>query len=181
MKMKEAIFGESSVTKVAGLFSSQADARRAAESMTRRGTFRERQVSVLGPADPPASDRVSRSLEPEIDGIGITLVRAHVLAGLLGGGLGVGVYSVLLSVDSPMVLSSPGISLIAMMMLGTAFGLLAGGLVSLRPDHNRVGYAVRRALRRGQWAVIVHPVDRRQVDLAKARLARGSYKVVRTL
>lgn len=181
MKMKEAMFGESSVTKVAGLFRSQDDARRAAESMTQRGAFRDVQVALLGPIDARRSDRFSRTLQPEVVGIGVTLVRAHVLLALVGGALALVFYSVLLAIDSPLVLGSPGITLLVMLMMGMSFGLLAGGLVSLRPDHNRVAFAVDRALQRGGWAVVAHPVDRRQVELATMRLARGSYKVVRTL
>jgi hypothetical protein len=40
---------------------------------------------------------------------------------------------------------------------------------------------VRRSIRKGHWAVVIHPVTQVQIDRAMAILRRGSCRVVRSL
>ena len=56
-----------------------------------------------------------------------------------------------------MIASSPLLALIALVGFGTTFGLLAGGLLPMRPDHIRLITRVRSALRHDHWAVVAHP------------------------
>jgi len=39
---------------------------------------------------------------------------------------------------------------------------LIGGLLTARPDHAWVIATVRRAVRQGRWAVVVHPLSQQQ-------------------
>ena len=59
--------------------------------------------------------------------------------------------------------------------------LLAGGVLSIRPDHGRVIALVRQYLRQGRWAVVAHPDTPEQVAQAERTLQEGSERVVRTL
>jgi len=72
-------------------------------------------------------------------------------------------------------------SLVAMVFFGGLIGLLLGGLLTARPDHVRVIATVRRAIRKGRWAVVIHPVSQRQLDLAMRELRTHSSRVVHSL
>ena len=74
-----------------------------------------------------------------------------------------------------------GIALVAMTGFGTTFGLLVGGLLSMRPDHGHVIAQVRQYLRQGRWAVVAHPDNPEQVASAESTLKDGSERVMRTL
>jgi|GEM_PF-3395538 len=67
------------------------------------------------------------------------------------------------------------------LFFGGLIGLLLGGLLTARPDHVRVITTVRRAIRRGRWAVVIHPVTQRQLDVAMRELRTHSTRVVRSL
>ena len=51
MKAKELLFGERSLTKIAGLFPSREAAMSAAHELPRAAAMSDRQVAVVGPAD----------------------------------------------------------------------------------------------------------------------------------
>ncbi|MDO9007152.1 MAG: hypothetical protein Q8K57_16005 [Thiobacillus sp.] len=183
MKIKHLIFGERSLTKVAALFATKSVAEDVAQQVKVMAGLDDPQVYVVGPPDGGAvnSPAFSRKLEPEQAGIWRTLVRAHVVAGTAGVIAGVLVYLGFLLAASAAVKSSPGVSLVAMVFFGGLIGLLLGGLLTARPDHVRVITAVRRAIRRGRWAVVIHPVTQLQLDLAMRELRTRSDRVVRSL
>lgn len=182
MDIKHTIFGERSLTKVAAIFDSRDAAERAAQRLKLAG-MTESQLSLVGPADlagvsdPP----ISRKLEPEPTGIWHTLIRAHVFTGTLGAIAGGLLYLGLVASGNDAILSAPYISLWTLVGFGAVFGLLVGGLLSLRPDHYRVISSVRRAVAQGRWAVVSHPVDHRQVEFAVNELRNRSDHVVRSL
>ncbi len=183
MSMKQAVFGERSLTKIAGLFRSRDGAESAAMQLSHIAGMDESQVKLVGPADGVGAGNVSfaRKLEPEQSGIWHTLLRAHAFAGAIGAVLGALLFLVLVFAGNPAVLSTPGMSLVAMVFFGTLFGLLVGGALTLRPDHARVIAAVREAIRQGYWAVVIHPVNQYQIDLALNELNLRCDRVVRTL
>jgi hypothetical protein len=183
MKIKHLLFGERSLTKVAALFASKSLAEDVAQQVKETAGLDDPQVYLVGPPDGTAlnSPAFSRKLEPEQAGIWRTLIRAHVVAGTAGVIAGVLVYLGFILADSAAVKSTPGMSLVAMVFFGGLIGLLLGGLLTARPDHVRVITTVRRAIRRGLWAVVIHPVTQRQLDLAMRELRTRSDRVVRSL
>lgn len=183
MKIKRLIFGERSLTKVAGLFKSQRETERVARELKQSAGLNDAQISVVGPPAGTAlnSPAFSRKLEPEQTGIWRTLIRAHVITGIVGVVAGILVYVGSIVARSNAILSTPGMSLVAMVFLGGLGGLLVGGLLSLRPDHYRVIAVVRRAIREDQWALVIHPFTQVQLDKSLKMLQARSDRVVRSL
>lgn len=183
MTIRQVLFGEHSLTKVAGLFKTRRDAERVAWELKQNAGLSDGQVNLVGASDGTAlnSPTFSRKLEPEQAGIGRTLIRAHVISGLAGVGIGLLVYAGFVAARSNAILSTPGMSLVAMVFLGGLAGLLVGGLLSLRPDHYRVIAVVRRAIREEQWALVIHPVSDMQLDRSLKLLQARSYRVVRSV
>lgn len=183
MRIKRLIFGERSLTKVAGLFASKSEAETAAQQLRAAAGLDDPQVYVVGPPDGAAADSpaLSRKLEPEQAGIWRTLIRAHVIAGSAGVIAGILLYLGFLAADTAAVESTPGMSLVAMVFFGLLIGLLLGGLLTARPDHSWVIATVRRAVRQGRWAVVVHPLTQQQLDTAMQELRARSDRVVRSL
>lgn len=182
MDIKHTIFGERSLTKVAAVFDNHDAAEHAVQRLKHAG-MAESQVNLVGPADlAGASDApISRKLEPEPTGIWHTLIRVHVFTGALGAIAGALLYLGFVLAGNDAILSSPYISLWTLLAFGAVFGLLVGGLLSLRPDHYRVISSVRKAVARGRWAVVSHPVDHRQIELVVNELRNRSDHVVRSL
>lgn len=183
MRIKRLIFGERSLTKVAGLFLSKSLAESVAQQVKETAGLDDPQVYLVGPTDGTAfnSPAFSRKMEPESKGIWRTMIRAHVFAGTAGVIVGILVYLGFVVADSAAVKSTPGMSLVAMIFFGGLIGLLGGGLLTARPDHARVIATVRRAVRQGRWAVVIHPLTQRQLDLSLRELHERSYRVVRSL
>ncbi len=183
MKIKRAIFGERSLTKVAGVFMNRDRAQDAAQHVKQAAVLADGQLFLVGPPDgiAPDSRAFSSKLEPEQAGIWRTLVRAHLIAGTAGVVLGVLLYLGFVVAGSAAVTSTPAMGLVVFVFFGGVSGLLLGGLLTLRPDHYRVISTVRRAIRKGRWAVVIHPVTQAQIDQALSELRSRSDQVVRSL
>lgn len=182
MNIKRVIFGERSLTKVAGLFADQDAAQHAAEELKQHVHLDDEQVKLVGPADSREARNaaLSRKLEPEQSGIWHTLIRAHVFAGSVGAVLGILIYLGLFLTGNPAIVSTPWMSFLVMLFFGMIAGLLVGGLLTLRPDHYRVIAAVRRAVKHGRWAVVTHPVTPAQIEQTVHELRGRGYRVVRS-
>lgn len=183
MRIKRLIFGERSLTKVAGLFAGKAEAETVAQQLRAVAGLDDPQVYVVGPPDGATanSPAFSRKLEPEQAGILRTLIRAHVVTGSAGVVAGILLYLGFLLAGTAAVESTPGMSLVAMAFFGGLIGLLLGGLLTARPDHAWVIATVRRAVRQGRWAVVVHPLSQQQLNAAMQELRAHSDRVVRSL
>jgi len=182
IRLKQFFFGERSVTKVAGLFATRSGAEIAMHDLLDSCRLSATQVNVLNPLDgsPARNDALDRAVEPEQRGIWLTVIRAHLVMGLLGLLAGVLLYAVLMAMDNAALRSTPGMGLVALAGFGATFGLMVGGVLALRPDHGRVIGIVRGGLQSGQWAVVVHPLDSGQTRQAMALLHQGSLRVMRS-
>lgn len=84
---KQAVFGQGSVTKVAGLFASHSEVEGAVRELQHAASFDLSQLHVLGPEDGNVARKavLDRDVEPDQRGIWFTLVGTHttVLGGLL--------------------------------------------------------------------------------------------------
>jgi len=179
----QGMFGEKSLTKVVALFDDKAGAEAMIGRVLRLPGMEPSQVRLLSQADLKThrADLFGRKMEPEQRGILATLFRAHLVGGFAGGALGVVLYAYLMSTGHPMMVSSPLLAFIAIVGFSITFGLMLGGLATIRPDHVRVITKVRSALRTGRWALVVHPTDSHQTQLAQELLEGSGAQVLRTL
>ena len=179
----QGMFGEKSLTKVVALYDDKASAEAMVGRVLRLPGMEPTQVRLLSQADLKThrADLFGRKMEPEQRGIFQTAFRAHMVAGFGGFVLGLLLYAYWMNTGHPMITSSPMLAFIAIVGFATTFGLLLGGLVTLRPDHVRVITQVRSALRKGRWALVVHPTVSHQTQLAQELLEGSGAKVLRTL
>jgi hypothetical protein len=176
MDFARLFFGERSLTKIAVVFDSRAGAQSAAAAVAAAGDLDTPQVRIVEPFD----RAVGAKVEPEDNGIWRTIVRAHVACGALGALAGVVFYAVLRADGIAAAAAAPGLGLLASAGFGALLGLMAGGALSLRPDHEWVLGPVREAARAGRWAVIVHPVSAEQRERV-LRAWRAEPRVLSTL
>lgn len=178
----EALFAERSRTKVAGLFVNAFEAQDAAIHLLQRSGMQHSQVRVLSPHEGALAhqDLLARHMEPEPHGIWHTIIRAHVTMGLLGAAAGTLLYVYMLTHEPGLIHSTRLMSWVAMAGFGGTFGLLLGGLLSIRPDHGLLIALVRKGLEKGQWAVIAHPFNAEQTHKAVDLLQLDHAHVVRS-
>lgn len=172
-----AIFGEEYLSKVGAEFEDGDQARDAAERVTARGGIDPGQVRIIEPGDPS----IDTKLEPESRGIGRTLVAAHVTLGTTGLAIGLAIGLLLILLGIELFVSNPFYTILVFAFFGTIAGLLLGGLVALRPDHDRLISSAKRSERTGRWFVLVHARDRAEEREARQALLARSDTVVRTL
>lgn len=169
--------GERSDSKVAAIFADEAAARQVARRTQQALALSPAQVLVLTPAD----RHPGRKLEPEGRRIFHTLLISHARLGGLGVAAGVLVFVLLYLSGVALVRSEPVWTAILLAAFGGGAGLLAGGLVTLRPDHTPLLARVNDALEQGHCAVVVHPFDSGQRDRAQRFLSQVASDTVSTL
>jgi len=177
MTGKSALTGEVSNSKVAAIFPDEVAARSVAARVQAALQLSDAQVEVITPADRGPG----RKLEPESEGIFRTIIRAHVVLGLAGGAVGALVFAVLSAMAVPMIVNSAPLAAGVIVVFGIVAGLMFGGLVSLRPDHDWYIAKVLEAIGEGRSAVVVHAFSREQNAQAEDLLKAASGEVVTTL
>lgn len=182
MNLTHLIFGERSLTKVAAIFDSRVLAETTALRLRQASGMTDAQVKLVGPEDEMGvvEAPLSRKLEPESSGIWHTMIRAHVVTGVMGVAAGGLFYLGLRMLGNVAIVSNPIISLVVTLFFGGIFGLLFGGLLTLRPDHYRVMASVRKAIKRGRWAVVSHPVNHDQTEQVMSLLNKQHVNTVRS-
>ena len=169
--------GEVSNSKVAAIFVDERAARAVAAHLQAALQLSDAQVEVITPGDRGPG----RKLEPESEGIFRTIVRTHVVLGLAGAVAGGLVFAVLWAMAVPMIVNSATMAAAVIVVFGIVAGLMLGGLVSLRPDHDRYISRVQEAIGEGRSAVVVHAFSREQNAQAAGMLRAASGEVVATL
>ncbi len=172
-----AIFGERYLSKAGGVFDSEEEAREVARRIGDRTTVTSGQVEVVNPHDP----QVGRKLEPETTGIAYTLAKSHITLGFAGAVVGVLVGLLLVFFGGQAFATSPYYTTIVAAAFGATAGLLLGGLVSIRPDHDPLITEVQRAAKQGRWAVVVHARDEDEKRAVEAVLKERAEDVKETL
>jgi hypothetical protein len=177
MPQPSLITGEVSNSKVAAVFDQEFSARQAAQGVAGVLSLVPAQVQVITPVEP----HPGRKLEPESGGIWRTIVVAHVRLGLAGAVAGLLLFAALYAGGLAFIVNSPVAAALAMLFFGAVGGLFLGGLVSLRPDHDRYVEAAREAMASGQTTVVVHAYSAEQRDQAAAYLRAQGGDVTSTL
>jgi hypothetical protein len=171
------VTGELSNHKVAAVFTSSGEARQAADAVVAQLLLGAAQVQLIRPDEP----RASRKLEPESQGIWRTIVVAHVRLGLVGAVVGIVAFGALYAMGWPFIVNSPIAAFLVLLFFGSIAGLLLGGLVSLRPDHDRYVQATQDAMAAGQTTVVVHALTSQQRAAAADFLRDRGGEVTSTL
>lgn len=172
-----AVTGEVSNSKVAAVFPREAAARAAAQAVAAALDLDAAQVQVITPSEP----HPGRKLEPESRGIWRTIVVAHVRLGIVGAVVGVVAFAVLYAIGLPFITASPVAAALILLGFGAVAGLMLGGLVSLRPDHDRYVEATRDAMEAGNTTVVVHAFSVEQRHQAAEFLRGQGGEVTSTL
>lgn len=171
------VTAEVSNHKLAAVFVDGHAAREAASALCRERGLAEAQVRLIT----RASTDVEIQLEPEGGGIWRTIVRSHLRLGVWGGVLSLVAFALLYWIGVPFVVQSPVAAVLALLFFGITAGLLLGGLVSLRPDHDPYVQATRDAIDAGHATVVVHALSAEQNASAAEFLAERGATVTRTL
>lgn len=173
----QALFGERATTKIAAIYDTRDSAAGAAEALSRRAGLEPSQWMLIAPHE----KGFARKLEPETQGIARTGVRAHLILGAMGLLAGVALWVLLYSLPITYITASPGASAAVIISFATILGMMMGGLVTARPDHQIVILKVRRAAEQGKWSLVLHPRSPEQCDLLMKELSEAGVEVVRTV
>jgi hypothetical protein len=173
----QALFGEKATTKLAVFFDSEEALESVSAQLRHTSGLQNTQLWVVRPHD---SD-FDLKLEPETQGVARTALRAHVVLGGLGLLAGVLLFVFLYAMGIPAVRSSPYYSAGAILVFALVAGLLFGGLVTARPDHQIVIRAVDEASKAGRWSLVVHPRDESQCKSAESVLQSAGAESVRSV
>ncbi|NZA27109.1 riboflavin biosynthesis protein RibA [Luteimonas sp. SJ-92] len=169
--------GEASDHKVAAAFGSVAAAQAAATGLHERLALAIPQVRVVE----PGQAGLARALEPEDRGIFRTILRSHLWLGIAGAVLGGVVFAILWGIGLPLITQSPAMAAGAIVGFGAVAGLFAGGLVSLRPDHDPYVIKAREAHAAGLTVLLVHATSAEQCAQAQELLEAAGGDTMRTL
>lgn len=129
----------------------------------------------------PNEKNYAFKLEPEAKGIARTAVKAHVVFGFIGLVVGLGIWGILYMSHIAIVQSSPWLTLIPALFFGAAFGMMLGGLVTLRPDHQLTIQTVKNARKNGHWSLVVHTRSEEQSEKLMQEFSKADIHFVRTL
>lgn len=171
------ITGELSNSKLAAVFPHADAARAAAHAVAAALSLGSAQVQVITAPDTHAGAK----LEPEDRGIWRTIVVAHVRLGIAGAIAGLLVFAALYALGVLFVVNSPVAAGLVLLFFGAVAGLMLGGLVALRPDHDRYVEATRDAMAAGSTTVVVHAFSAEQRDRAADLLRARGGEVTSTL
>ncbi|MFY8327465.1 hypothetical protein [Pseudoalteromonas sp. ZZD1] len=161
--MATSLNNEEFATKVAGIFDSKDRADNAFSSLSEDKEFEQSNIEIISAHD----QRFDEKIEPEDKNIGKTLLKTHLLFGVLGLGVGLIISSVFLFIDVEFMQSFvletyAGVSTVCIFI-----ALLVAGFVSIRPDHDPLINEVRNATRSGKWVLVVHTDSHKKGNKAK--------------
>lgn len=157
------ISGESFDHKIAAVFINESEALNAAEQLRRNTRIRDAQIFIINPHDP----RTGKGLEPEDKGIWKTLVRSHIWLGIAGAIAGLLFFALLMAIGIPFVVDNAYTTALILFVFGVVGGMMLGGLMTLRPDHEAYLINAREALKEGKFVVAVHAASSEQQEEAE--------------
>lgn len=175
--MTSALFGEKYLSKVGAQFGSVEEVREATKYLTSQTGIDTAQIRVIEPNDPA----IDRKLEPETRGIARTLAKSHLTLGVAGLVAGLVLAFVLVATGVAAFSWNPVYTYLVFGFFGGIVGLLFAGMVSLRPDQDRLIAWVKEGARGGCWFLLVHARNHTEEQSARDALKSVSKDVVATL
>ncbi|HUH60818.1 MAG TPA: hypothetical protein VL001_12180 [Candidimonas sp.] len=173
----QTLFREKATTKVAAIFDTQVAASTTATRVKEAAGLQSTQLLLIEPYEKD----YAKKLEPETQGVARTALRAHLVLGLAGLVAGALIWIALYSAQLDAIRTTPGLSALAFLFFGAIAGMLLGGLITARPDHQLVVQRVQAATGDGRWSLVIHPRDAAQCDAVIATLAETDAEVARSV
>lgn len=173
----QALFGERATTKVAAFFDDEQTAKRLAASLADEAGLNRDQIRMIQPHE----QGYDRKIEPEDSAIARTAIRSHLLLGVAGAVVGVVFWAVLYWLGITYIVSSPVTSAAVITAFAIVLGMMLGGLVTARPDHQLVIRGVENAAQEGRWSLVLHPRSPQQCDRVMKLLDDAGANSVRTV
>lgn len=158
--------GEQSNTKIVAVFKTKNAAEECAQKIQEKG-LDPNQFDIVAPNEEDYSDK----LEPEDQGVKRTAIKSHVVFGVLGLIFGAVLWGVLYYLDVTLLKSAPIVSIIAFLFVAASGGLMLGGFITMRVDHQVVIQEVDTAIHEGHWALIMHSRNTHQTHLITQTLS----------
>lgn len=137
---------------VTGIFSNEQLAQKGIETLRKETALEAKQIQLLQPGD----RHLSRKLEPESGKIYRTLLSAHLWSAVSGLLVGIALAWLMIGVGPSLTANNPVFTVISFAWVGTLVGAMIGGLITLRPDRERLRMAARESSREGDWTVVAH-------------------------
>lgn len=177
MNITTQLNGENLDHKLAVIFDNESSARNIAEILRNALRLNRNQIHVIGPNDRhPGS-----GLEPEDRGIWRTMVRAHIWLGIAGAIGGLLLFAILFFIGIEFVVANALTTAVIAIAFGGVFGLMFGGLITLRPDHMPYISMAQSALRKGKYVLAVHASSADQLVAVKAELHKLNLETITSL
>jgi len=137
----------------------------------------EKQVKLIRPDDKHRAVK----MEPDSRGIFRTMLSAHLWTGLIGFAVAACLAVLFVMFGPAWAAENPISTVLVFSWLGGLLAMLAGGLITLRPDKDPLTIAARDASHEGLWTVVAHCEDQDQQTAAGEQLQVGSLTTQRSL
>jgi hypothetical protein len=171
------IIGEQYPHRLGAVFATERSARSAMENLMLDMNLDEDQVRLVRPGDVAPG----RKVEPETRGVRETLWHSHLFCALTGLLVAFGVGGALLVSGLAMVRSAPLLTFAVLGFFGVSAGIITAGVLSLRPDHDRLVNRAVEAANRGEWMLLVHTAERHEADAARGKLEGSAVEIRESL
>lgn len=171
------IVGEQYPHRLGAVFATEKSARSAMEHLILDMNFDEHQIRLVRPGDVAPE----RKVEPETRGVRETLWHSHLFFGLTGLLVALGVGAALLASGLAIARSAPVLTFAVLGFFGVSAGVITAGVLSLRPDHDRLVDRAVEAANSGEWMVLVHTAERHEADAAREELEGSAVEIRESL
>lgn len=139
-------------TQVAAVFDSEYKALNTIESLREDVGLSDNQYALIQPMD----EAFNEKLEIESSKLGHRMWHSHLILGFSGLIMGMVVAFLLVSFGPELTRNNPIFTYIALISPGLFIGLFAAGLLGLRPDRTQIIEAVRNAVKRDRFALVIN-------------------------
>lgn len=165
--------------KVSAQFPDRDAAETAYTDLQSQAGLDDAQLELIAPYTPPGA--ADRRIQPETRQVRHSLIRWHLVLGGAGLVFGLLLAGTLINADIQLFSLSPGYTFLGLTLVMTLLGLMAGGLVSLRPDQTLLAARIKDEVKQGAWTLVAHVRDTAQKESVEALMHRRALRVQSTL
>nr|WP_136250469.1 hypothetical protein [Ningiella ruwaisensis] len=137
--------------RLAAIYSSREALVSAKQKLISKLAIKQQSIEVIEPKD----DAKSYKLEGESKPIGMKMLWVHLVYGAVGIAVGLMVGWLLVNYGPEFTQLNPTFTYIAMLSPGLFIGLFLSGLVSLKPQHDKLNQSVVKASKEDEWTLLI--------------------------